>query len=110
MSFRRYLVALLLALAVAAAPSTFAAEQAKTAGFWQAFTDWLIASLGLGEEAEGGYGIVPGGISEGGYGIEPGGRAVGAELGPVIFPGGNSAASQAPPEEPEGGYGILPGG
>ena len=109
MSSRRYLVALLLALALVAAPSTFAAEPAKAADLWHAFTGWLFANLGLEEEVEGGYGIVPGGFSEGGYGIEPGGRAVETEVDPVISPGGNSTTSQAP-EEPEGGYGILPGG
>jgi len=109
MSFRRCLVALLLALALVAAPSALAAEQAESGGLWQAFTGWLFGSPGLDEEVEGGYGIIPGGFSEGGEVIHPGGRAVEAEGGHLIFPGGNSATSQAP-EEPEGGYGILPGG
>jgi hypothetical protein len=81
MSIRRNGFALLLALALVFAPATFAADQATTGGFWQAFTSWLMASLGLSDDPEGGYGFLPGGAS-------------------AVNPG----------EEPEGGYGILPGG
>ena len=102
MSFRGKLFALLLVFALAAAPASFAAEQANSAGLWQAFTDWLMASLGLGDEVEGGDIILPGGrlqnaSSEGGYLIEPGGQ-----------PETNSVAG--PGEQNEGGHLIFPGG
>ncbi len=72
MSIRRNGFALLVTLALLIAPATFAAEQVTPGGFWQAFTSWLVASLGLGDELEGGYGIIPGGLNveqpEMGYG------------------------------------------
>jgi hypothetical protein len=81
MSIRRNGFALLLTLALLFAPAALAADQAATGGFWQALTSWLISSLGLGDVAEGGYGILPGGSD-------------------AVHPG----------QEDEGGCGILPGG
>ena len=102
MSFRGTLFALLLVFALVAAPASFAAEQANTAGVWQAFTNWLMTSLGLADELEGGHLIFPGGqlqcaASEGGCIIQPGGRPSAGNLG---GPGDNS----------EGGDLIQPGG
>jgi hypothetical protein len=95
MSFRRTLFALLLVFALLAAPASFAAEQANPAGLWQAFTNWLISSLGLGDEVEGSDLMLPGGrpqgdSNEGGDIILPGGQPQGAlnEAGYLIEPGG----------------------
>jgi hypothetical protein len=50
MSIRRNGFALLVTLALLITPATFAAEQASSDGLWQAFTNWLMVSLGLGDE------------------------------------------------------------
>jgi hypothetical protein len=102
MSFRGTLFALLLVFGLLAAPASFAAEQANPAGLWQAFTDWLLSSLGLGDGLEGGVEHLPGGrpqgdSNEGGHIFQPGGQPAANNLG-------------GPGDQSEGGHVFEPGG
>lgn len=101
MSIRRNGFALLVTLALLIAPATFAADQAGSGGLWQAFTSWLMTSLGLGDELEQGPGFLPGGLSQSNLGQQP-------EAGPGIIPGGLTQTNLG--QAPEAGEGIIPGG
>ena len=65
MSFRGMLFSLLLVFALLAAPASFAAEQANSVRLWQAFTNWLVSSLGLGDQLEALDLFLPGGRPQG---------------------------------------------
>ena len=118
MSFRGTLFALLLVFALLAAPAAFAAEQAHPAGLWQVFTNWLMSSLGLGDELEAIDLFLPGGrpqgdSNEGGYLIQPGGSNLEHPEGSHLFlPGGRPAANNPgrPGDPSEFGHVFEPGG
>lgn len=111
--FRKNLLALLLALALLAAPAAFAAEFAGPASIWQQVTEWLSAALGLGGQVEASDLILPGGAPlEAGDLINPGGAPL--ESVDLILPGDFAGSQTGWLEESgsqqEAGHLIFPGG